>query len=605
MKATQTKPKTVTMGTCIDYTEGVSFIGVQATVNSCDSAVNTVPVEVNAIPFEVLPKPMLCKEPQDSDSDIKESDSDLDVDTKDPNYVPDASDSNTNPSATLHGHHNNGVVSPDEAAKYLVFESCLLELFVHCPQCGSSTQTRKLVSGNAGTLLRVEYSCVSGHTGVWLSQPLLKHRMAAGNLLLSAAILFTGASYERIREIAEVLHMPIMCENQFYAIQDKYLFPIVHTVYTDTKEALLGYMGDDPTTLLGDGRCDSPGFSAKYGTYNIMDAATGAVLTFSLKQVNANTSSVAMEADGCFDGLKELLDHGMVVKVFGTDCSTSIAKLLRENFPDILHEHDVYHIEKRIKKMLLKKANKRGNHALHAWIKPVTNQLWWVAQNCNHDANELREKWISIMYHVTDLHEWDNFDVYHKCEHAPLSDAERSKKKWLRPDSSAHKALKEVVLDRRLVADIKKLTHAVHTGGLEAFHSLVTKYTPKRQHFSYKGMLVRTELAVLDHNNNLDRGQATTAQGNLRFDVVFPKRTKDWLAKPVSEPKSHKWRRFLASQVVQFQCGERTVLQVPIPEDIPKNIADITRPPKEEVVSRLTSRFAAHPTRMTSDNDVD
>ena len=32
---------------------------------------------------------------------------------------------------------------------------------------------------------------------------------------------------------------------------------------------------------------------------------------------------------------------------------------------------------------------------------------------------------------------------------------------------------------------------------------------------------MRTELAVLDHNN-LDREQATTADGTPRFNVVFP-----------------------------------------------------------------------------------
>ena len=52
------------------------------------------------------------------------------------------------------------------------------------------------------------------------------------------------------------------------------------------------------------------------------------------------------------------------------------------------------------------------------------------------------------------------------------------------------------------------------------------KYSPKRQSFSHKGMIVRTELAVLDHNNNLAREQATTADGRLCFNMIFPKRTK-------------------------------------------------------------------------------
>ena len=42
---------------------------------------------------------------------------------------------------------------------------------------------------------------------------------------------------------------------------------------------------------------------------------------------------------------------------------------------------------------------------------------------------------------------------------------------------------------------------------------MLTKYCPKRHHFSYNGMQARTELAIIDHNNNVEREQATTAAG--------------------------------------------------------------------------------------------
>ncbi len=35
-----------------------------------------------------------------------------------------------------------------------------------------------------------------------------------------------------------------------------------------------------------------------------------------------------------------------------------------------------------------------------------------------------------------------------------------------------------------------------HTGELEVYHSLLLKYVPKHLHFSYKGMVARTQLAV-------------------------------------------------------------------------------------------------------------
>ena len=37
--------------------------------------------------------------------------------------------------------------------------------------------------------------------------------------------------------------------------------------------------------LLGDGRCDSPGYSAKYGTYTVLDSQTGHILDFHISHV--------------------------------------------------------------------------------------------------------------------------------------------------------------------------------------------------------------------------------------------------------------------------------------------------------------------------------
>ena len=90
--------------------------------------------------------------------------------------------------------------------------------------------------------------------------------------------------------------------------------------------------------------------------------------------------------------------------------------------------------------------------------------------------------------------------------------------------------LKEVVFDKNLLRDIQQLTLNCHTGSLEVYHSVQTKYLPKRQHFSYKGMIARTQLAVLDHNANTGRQQATSTkgdtEGDLRYKVVYPKRSK-------------------------------------------------------------------------------
>ena len=64
----------------------------------------------------------------------------------------------------------------------------------------------------------------------------------------------------------------------------------------------------DAINLNGDGCCDSPGHSVKYGTYTLMDDDSGKVMAFSVVQVSEVTSSNAMEKEGfkpCIESLED------------------------------------------------------------------------------------------------------------------------------------------------------------------------------------------------------------------------------------------------------------------------------------------------------------
>ena len=88
-----------------------------------------------------------------------------------------------------------------------------------------------------------------------------------------------------------------------------------------------------------------------------------------------------------------------------------------------------------------------------------------------------------------------------------------------------------MVFNKNLLKNIQQLTLSCHTGSLKVYHSVQTKYLPKQQHFWYKGMVAQTQLAALHHNANTSRDYATASrgenEGELRFKVVFPKRSKE------------------------------------------------------------------------------
>ena len=395
--------------------------------------------------------------------------------------------------------------------KYLVFESCLLQLLKRCCNCGQEVELNTYVRG---TLLTVKGTCTEGHVLNWQSQPLVKD-MGAGNLLLSAAILFCGLTFTRVADMAQLLNLAIFSESYFYRLQKEYLFPVIHTNYLMQQDAVLEFLQGQHLHLSGDGRCDSPGYSAKYCSYSLMDSASDLILDYKLIQSSETGSSVAMEKEGLRRCLNYLLDRDVSIDTIATDRHRGVGALMKSDYPSINHQYDVWHLAKSVVKQLTQKGKQRKCEQLLPWIQSISNHLWWAAQTCNGDAQLLTEKWTSIVYHISNVHEWDGGkgSVFNKCVHLPLPVEEQRSKKWLRSGSLVHRTLRNIVHDKNLLRDIKKLTRFHHTGSLEVFYSSLLKYCPKRQHFSYLGMQARLELAILDHNYNTDRKQATARSG--------------------------------------------------------------------------------------------
>ena len=395
---------------------------------------------------------------------------------------------------------------------------------------------------------------------------------------------------------SHALNLNFVNKDQFYDVQDKVIFPVIDNTYEKQQKDVIKTLKDkkSPVNLCGDGRSDSPGHNAKYGTYSLMDEATGNIIDFSLVQVSEVSSSNAMENEGCQRSLNKVISQNVKIRSFATDRHSTITAEMRKKYPSIIHQYDVWHLSKWVTKKLTMKAKKKGNEPLFQWIKCVSNHLWWCSQTCGGSAESLRERWISILNHVVDKHRWENNKYFHKCGHGSLSRRKEKKTKWLEDGSSAYIAIEEVVLNKKFLKDIEKLTEFHRTGELEVYHSLLLKYAPKRLHFSYKGMVARTQLAVIDHNSNTGRNQATVTRGKnkgeKKYKLVFPKGQKKWVAKPIKIEKSYSFVQDLMESVF-FMKNDTTDDEDVTTSCLPKNIAPIPRPSREEVIT-------AHRTRM-------
>ena len=177
------------------------------------------------------------------------------------------------------------VVLSDSCSCYIVFESALLVLFSICRFCASkSVDIKKVVTGS---FLRITQKCLRCHQNwIWESQPTIGN-IPAGNIYTSAAILYAGALPAQALRIFRILNCHTISSNTFFRHQKQYLQPAISNNWKSQQLALLSSLKAQKKKLAlsGDGRADSPGHSAKYGSYTVIEMSCNKVLGYRLVQV--------------------------------------------------------------------------------------------------------------------------------------------------------------------------------------------------------------------------------------------------------------------------------------------------------------------------------
>ena len=200
----------------------------------------------------------------------------------------------------------------------------------------------------------------------------------------------------------------------------------------------------------------------------------------------------------------------------------------------------------------------------------------------------LREKWVSILNHIIDVHNWEGCTFYHGCLHAPISDETRETKKWLLKGSPSYEILNSIVMNKKTLNDLKYLTQFKHSGALEVLHALYNVFCPKRLAFSYEGMYARIQLALMNHNSGTGRSPAVTKTGELRFRTVCSKISAAWVAKKIMADKDKHYINDILAVIWEVT---NKGLRGPELESIPENIAPVPNPGKQAVVQAHTTRF--------------
>ena len=105
---------------------------------------------------------------------------------------------------------------------------------------------------------------------------------------MSAAILYAGALPTKALRMFSILNCASISKKTFFRHQRQILQPAVSSVWKQSQASLIDFMKecDHRLVLSGDGRADSPGHSAKYGSYTMLELSCNKVIHFSLVQVS-------------------------------------------------------------------------------------------------------------------------------------------------------------------------------------------------------------------------------------------------------------------------------------------------------------------------------
>ncbi|XP_053407903.1 uncharacterized protein LOC123549788 [Mercenaria mercenaria] len=263
-------------------------------------------------------------------------------------------------------------------------------------------------------------------------------------------------------------------------IQGKHSVPVISEQFSDmVQRNRLKYAGQT-ITIAGDGRMDSPGHSAQYCTYTMLENQSKDIISMEIVEKRMTAlKSTRMEIEGLKRAIIGIQEANISVGEVVTDASTTIAAMLRKDHPKVTHSFDTWHGAKNFGKRIGTVAAEKKNKDLRPWVSDLVNYFWFCSRSASGDESKLLSSWRGILHHVVNVHQWGLGDGagQAQCQHGDLDD--HVEPKWLEPGSDAHHSLTRVILDTGLLHSLKHYVNFRHTGELENFHDALLMYCAK------------------------------------------------------------------------------------------------------------------------------
>ncbi|XP_056017399.1 uncharacterized protein LOC130053822 [Ostrea edulis] len=198
------------------------------------------------------------------------------------------SSASSNDSHLTDTHHED--CNPLEEKKFIVSASKMLGLFNTCKRCNrfATASIQQVV----GTMVKIAAECeFCSFKWQWCSQP-YPGSIPAVNIGLSSSILFSGALATKVLRVLQCMGVATISSRTLTTHQSTLLFPAITRVWDKNQHDYLRQAKErnQPFVIGGDGRADSPGHCAKFGSYSTTDLEEGVVIDIKLVQEKLDES---------------------------------------------------------------------------------------------------------------------------------------------------------------------------------------------------------------------------------------------------------------------------------------------------------------------------
>ena len=432
----------------------------------------------------------------------------------------------------------------------------LLLLFAYCAKCGGKIMQSK--PRFTGLAVSVDYVCslcsIGKQPSTWYSSPSYNHQFMI-NVKASCSLLMSGLRFQSLQNYWGLMEFPTLSKTRFGELIKKWLFPIIYRMYTASKDNICERLrakneSNEEVVLCGDAQFDSPGFSAKYCTYTIMNCETNEVVDFAILQKGQVSGGLEHQA---FKQVWDVINADEKIKVtdFVIDRQASIAKIINDHYPESNVSYDIWHMAKSLAGHL--QTAGKSHPKIKLWHRAIVNHLWYSCKESQGDPDLVVELFHSCLFHVTNIHNWKHKKLVHvsleglrqsisvnrpypkkpvtitECQHGHLSKKDDRSTPWFYMEDEDFEALFKIVTATRFSNDLRRCAKFLHTGKLESFHSMKLLYLPKLYSFEMDTMIFLTMLAAFQNNlcvegNNLLKSYVVRAYSRANKGYILKNR---------------------------------------------------------------------------------